>query len=97
VNVKFSKKKKENNSVYCFRERISLYSCDVVERKSNLMNSTSHGVIRNSISNKLYQKHIYKRNKKKFLMSENGLRKLFRINKIKIIISVTGLHNKATY
>ena len=31
------------------------------------------------------------------LMSENGLRKLFRINKIKILMSVTGLHNKATY
>ena len=30
-------------------------------------------------------------------MSENRLRKLFRINKIKIIMSVTGLHNKATY
>jgi hypothetical protein len=30
-------------------------------------------------------------------MSENGLRKLFRINEIKIIMSVTGLHNKATY
>jgi hypothetical protein len=27
-------------------------------------------------------------------MSENGLRKLFRINEIKIIMSVTGLHNK---
>ena len=35
--------------------------------------------------------------KKKILMSENGLRKLFRINKIKIIMSVAGLHNKATY
>jgi hypothetical protein len=34
--------------------------------------------------------------KKKF-MSENGLRKVFRINKIKILMSVTGLHNKATY
>jgi hypothetical protein len=30
-------------------------------------------------------------------MSENVLRKLFRLNKIKIIMSVTGLHNKATY
>jgi hypothetical protein len=30
-------------------------------------------------------------------MSENGLHKLFRINKIKIIMSVTGLHIKATY
>jgi hypothetical protein len=30
-------------------------------------------------------------------MSENGLRKLFRINEIKILMSVTGLHNKATY
>jgi hypothetical protein len=29
-------------------------------------------------------------------MLENGLRKLFRINKIKILMSVTGLHNKAT-
>ena len=31
------------------------------------------------------------------LMSENGLRKLFRINEIKIIMSVTGLRNRATY
>jgi hypothetical protein len=30
-------------------------------------------------------------------MSENGFRKLFRIQEIKIIMSVTGLHNKATY
>ena len=30
-------------------------------------------------------------------MSENGLRKVFRMNKIKIIKSVTGLRNKATY
>ena len=30
-------------------------------------------------------------------MSENGLRKVFRINKIKILMSITGLHNKATY
>ena len=30
-------------------------------------------------------------------MSENGLRKLFRINKIEMFMSVTGLHNKATY
>jgi hypothetical protein len=30
-------------------------------------------------------------------MSENGLRKLFRINEIKILMSVPGLHNKATY
>ena len=35
--------KKENNSVYYFRERISLYSCDVVEHRPNLMISTSHG------------------------------------------------------
>ena len=34
---------------------------------------------------------------KKKNMSENGLRKLFRINKIKIFMSVTWLHNKATY
>ena len=34
---------------------------------------------------------------KKILMLENGLRKLFRINEIKIIMSVTGVHNKATY
>ena len=34
---------------------------------------------------------------KKKIMSENGLRKLFRINKIKIRMSVTWLHNKATY
>jgi hypothetical protein len=27
-------------------------------------------------------------------MSENGLRKLFRINKIKILMSVTGHQNK---
>jgi hypothetical protein len=45
VNVKFSKKKKENNSVYYFRERISLYSCDVVERRPNLVISTSHGLL----------------------------------------------------
>jgi hypothetical protein len=30
-------------------------------------------------------------------MSENGLRKLFRINKIKILMSVTGLQNKAAH
>jgi hypothetical protein len=30
-------------------------------------------------------------------MSENGLRKLFPINEIEIIMSVPGLHNKATY
>jgi hypothetical protein len=30
-------------------------------------------------------------------MSENWLRKLFLINEIKIIMSVTGLHNKTTY
>ena len=30
-------------------------------------------------------------------MSENGLRKLFRINEIKMFMSVTGHHNKATY
>ena len=52
-------------------------------------------VIRNSISHKLNTKNIYKR--KKNLMSEVGLRKLFRINEIKILMSVTGLHNKATY
>ena len=34
---------------------------------------------------------------KNILMSENGLRKLFRMNEIKIIMSVSGLHNKATY
>jgi hypothetical protein len=38
--------KKENNSVYYFRERISLYSCDIVERRTNLMISTSHGICR---------------------------------------------------
>jgi hypothetical protein len=43
-----------------------------------------YDVIRNSISHKLNKKKFYKRNKKKILMSENGLRKLFRINKIKI-------------
>ena len=32
--------RKENNSVYYFRERISLYSCDIVERRTNLMSST---------------------------------------------------------
>jgi hypothetical protein len=37
--------KKENNSVYYFRERISLYSCDIVERRTNLMVSTSHGTL----------------------------------------------------
>jgi hypothetical protein len=30
-------------------------------------------------------------------MSENRLSKLFRINKIQILMSVTGIHNKATY
>jgi hypothetical protein len=30
-------------------------------------------------------------------MSENGLRKLFRKNEIKILMSVTGLHNKGSY
>jgi hypothetical protein len=30
-------------------------------------------------------------------MSENGLRKLFLINEITILMSVTGLHNKTTY
>jgi hypothetical protein len=34
---------------------------------------------------------------KKILMLENGLRKLFRISEIKIIMPVTGVHNKATY
>ena len=34
---------------------------------------------------------------RKIFMSENGLRKLFRISEIKILMSVTGLHNKATY
>ena len=34
---------------------------------------------------------------KENLMSENGLRKLFLINEIKILMSVTGLHTKATY
>jgi hypothetical protein len=41
--------------------------------------------------------NIYKQNKKTILMSENGLCKLFPISEIKILISVTGLHNKATY
>ena len=51
-----------------------------------------YDVIRNSISHKLNKRNIYKRKKKKNLMSENGLRKLFRINEIKILMSVTGLH-----
>ena len=42
VNVKFFKKKKENNSVYYFRERISLYSCDIVD---TWLISTSHGLL----------------------------------------------------
>jgi hypothetical protein len=33
------------NSFYYFRERISLYSCDVVERRPNLVISTSHGLL----------------------------------------------------
>jgi hypothetical protein len=33
------------HSVYYFRERISLYSCNVVERTSNLVISTSHGLL----------------------------------------------------
>ena len=44
MNVKFSQKK-ENNSVYYFRERISLCSCDIVECRTNLMISTSHGLL----------------------------------------------------
>jgi hypothetical protein len=32
-------------SVYYFRERISLYSCDIVERRTNLLISTSHGLL----------------------------------------------------
>ena len=44
MNVKFPNKK-ENNSVYYFRERISLYSSDVVERRPNLVISTSHGLL----------------------------------------------------
>ena len=43
------------------------------------------------------KKFVNEIKKKKILMSESGLRKLFRINKIKILMSVTGLHNKATY
>ena len=38
--------KKENSSVYYFREQISLYSCDIVEHRTNLMISTSHGICR---------------------------------------------------
>jgi hypothetical protein len=90
MNFKY---KKENNSVYYFRERISLYSCDVVERRPNLVISTSHGLL----NLKATMPSAIKRNKKKILMLENGLRKLFRINKIKILMSVTGLHNIATY
>jgi hypothetical protein len=30
-------------------------------------------------------------------MSENGFRKLFRINEIKMLMSVTGHHNKPAY
>ena len=44
MNVAFSKIK-ENNSVYYFREQISLYSCGIVERRTNLMISTSHGLL----------------------------------------------------
>jgi hypothetical protein len=32
--------------VYYFRERISLFSCDVVERRPNLVISTSHGLLK---------------------------------------------------
>jgi hypothetical protein len=42
---KIFQKKKENNSVYYFRERISLYSCDIVERRTDLMISNSHGLL----------------------------------------------------
>ena len=42
---KIFQKKKENNSVYYFRERISLCSCDIVERRTNLMISSSHGLL----------------------------------------------------
>ena len=45
ILIPYSKKKTENNSVYYFRERISLYSCDVVERRTNLVISTSHGLL----------------------------------------------------
>ena len=44
MNVKFSKKKGKQFGYY-FRERISLYSCDVVERRPNLVISTSHGLL----------------------------------------------------
>ena len=37
VNVKSPPPPKENNSVYYFCERISLYSCGIVERRTNLM------------------------------------------------------------
>ena len=36
---------KENNSVYYFRERISLCSCGIVQRRTNLMISISHGLL----------------------------------------------------
>jgi hypothetical protein len=45
ILIPYSQKKTENNSVYYFRERFSLYSCDVVERRTNLVISTSHGLL----------------------------------------------------
>jgi hypothetical protein len=44
VLVTFSPRK-ENNLVYYFRERISLYSYDIVERRTNLMISTSQQLL----------------------------------------------------
>ena len=44
VNVKFSPKKGKQ-FVYYFRERISLCICDIVERRPNLIISTSHGLL----------------------------------------------------
>jgi hypothetical protein len=37
--------KKESNSVYYFRDRIWLYCCGIVERRTNLMISISHGLL----------------------------------------------------
>jgi hypothetical protein len=38
-------KKKKRNTVYYFRDRIWLYCCGIVERRTNLMISTSHGLL----------------------------------------------------
>jgi hypothetical protein len=52
--------KKENNSVYYFRERISLYSCDIVERRTNLMIQNFSSETARPNGAKLGRKHLCK-------------------------------------